>query len=54
MCYWLMSMNKEKSKKLGVFVNFRDFKGNLIEALTKLINDLRKFGTQVAKNFKPE
>ena len=37
-----------------MFVNFRDFKGNIVEALTKLINDLRKFGAQVAKNFKPE
>jgi len=45
MVYWLMSMNKEKSKKQGVFVNFRDFKGNTLEALTKMINDLKKFGS---------
>ena len=30
------------------------FKGNIIEALSKLINDLKKFGAQVVKNVKPE
>lgn len=57
MSYWLMSMNKEKvskslnndlisfqAKKLGVFVNFKDFKGKIVDALEKLINDLKKFG----------
>jgi hypothetical protein len=54
MVYWLMGLNKEKTKKLGVFVNFRDFKGNLNEALTKLLNDLKKFGSQTIKNCKPD
>lgn len=66
MVYWLMAMNKEKvrlafkqtnlvqAKKLGVFVNFRDFKGNTGEALSKMIGDLRKFGIQVARNCQPE
>lgn len=35
-------------------MNFRDFKGNTTEALAKLINDLKKFGSQVAKNLKVE
>ena len=39
-----MSLNKDKSKKLGVFVNFNDFKGNIIEAVNKLMGDLKKFG----------
>jgi hypothetical protein len=54
MVYWLMSLNKDKSKKLGVFVPFVDFKGNVIDALTKLIGDLKKFGYSNAKNLKPE
>ena len=49
-----MSLNKDKSKKLGVFVPFVDFKGNVIDALTKLIGDLKKFGYSNAKNLKPE
>ena len=54
MVYWLMSLNKEKLKKLGVFVPYVDFKSNVTEALTKLISDLKKFGYSNAKNVKPE
>ncbi len=54
MVYWLMSLNKDKNKKLGVFVPFADFKGNVAEALNKLIGDLKKFGYSNAKNLKPE
>ena len=54
MVYWLMSLNKEKMKKLGVFVPYADFKGNITEALNKLIGDLKKFGYSNAKNVKPE
>ena len=39
---------------MGVFVNFRDFKGNISEALSKLIKDLTKFGSQAIKMCKPE
>ena len=39
---------------MGVFVNFKDYHGNTIEALTKLLNDLKKFGSQAARNVKPE
>lgn len=54
--FWLMSLNKDKvsatiqssdkvqSKKLGPFVPFKDFKGNVNEAMNKLITELRKFG----------
>ena len=35
-------------------MNFKDFKGQVGEALSKMINDLKKFGIQVAKNCKPE
>ena len=44
MIYWLMSLNKEQNKKQGVFINFRDFKGNVVEALNKMLSDLKKFG----------
>ena len=54
MAYWLMSLNKEKSKKLGVFVPYVDFKSNLNEALSKLMSDLKKFGYSNAKNLKVE
>lgn len=54
MVYWLMSLNKDKHKKLGVFVPYADFKGNTVDALTKLISDLKKFGYSNAKNLKPE
>lgn len=54
MVYWLMSMNKDKNKKLGVFVPFVDFKGNITESLTKLISDLKKFGYSNAKILKVE
>ena len=39
---------------MGVFVNFKDYHGNTLEALTKLLNDLKKFGSQAARNVKPE
>jgi hypothetical protein len=39
---------------MGVFVNFRDFKGNIMDALNKLINDLKKFGSQAVRMCKPE
>jgi len=44
MVYWLMSMDRDKSRKLGVFVNFKDFKGKTTDALDKMITDLKKFG----------
>lgn len=43
-----------QAKKMGVFVNFKDYHGNMIEAITKLLNDLKKFGSQAARNVKPE
>jgi|FrelakmetLWP11LW_1041352.scaffolds.fasta_scaffold07261_3 hypothetical protein len=39
---------------MGVFVNFKDYRGNTLEALNKLINDLKKFGSQAVRNAKPE
>jgi coproporphyrinogen III oxidase-like Fe-S oxidoreductase len=48
------TQDKEKMKKLGVFVPYADFKGNINEALNKLIGDLKKFGYSNAKNVKPE
>ena len=39
---------------MGVFVNFKDYHGNNSEALNKLLNDLKKFGSQAARNVKPE
>ena len=39
---------------MGVFVNFKDYHGNVSEAITKLCNDLKKFGSQAARNVKPE
>ena len=54
MVFWLMSLNKDKNKKLGVFVPFADFKGNVTGVLEKLIGDLKKFGYSNAKNLKPE
>lgn len=54
MVFWLMSLNKDKNKKLGVFVPFADFKGNVTGALDKLIGDLKKFGYSNAKNLKPD
>jgi len=37
-----------------VFVNFKDFKSNVLEAYSKMLNDLKKFGSQTIKNCKPE
>ena len=37
-----------------MFVNFKDHKGNITQALEKMVNDLRKFGVQVAKNCRVE
>jgi hypothetical protein len=45
-----MSLNKDKSKKLGVFINFKDFKNNLDEAVKKLTGDLKKFGFRSIQN----
>lgn len=39
---------------MGVFVNFKDYHGKVDEALTKLLADLKKFGSQAARNIKPE
>lgn len=39
---------------MGVFVNFKDYHGKVDEALTKLLTDLKKFGSQAARNIKPE
>ena len=39
---------------MSVFVNFKDYHGNTVEALNKLINDLKKFGSQVVRNVKAE
>lgn len=41
-------------KKMGVFVNFKDYHGNMLEALTKLVTDLKKFGSQAVRSVKPE
>jgi len=54
MCYWLISLNKDMSKKQGIFINFKDFKGKYDDAMNKLITDLRKFGIGVSKTLKPE
>lgn len=54
MIYWLISLNKEQSKKQGVFINFKDFKGKIDDALNKLISDLKKLGIPLAKNLKVE
>lgn len=54
MIYWLISLDKTQSKKQGVFINFRDFKGKIDDALTKLINDLKKLGIPLVKNLKVE
>jgi hypothetical protein len=37
-----------------VFINFKDFKGKTNDALTKMINDLKKFGLPNVKNLKIE
>jgi hypothetical protein len=47
-----MFFRRKKTKKLGVFVNYRDFKGNTTDAITKMLNDLKKFGSQTIKNCK--
>jgi estrogen-related receptor beta like 1 len=54
MIYWLISLNKDMVKKQGVFINFKDFKGKTVDALTKMINDLKKFGLPNVKNLKIE
>lgn len=35
-----------------MFINFRDFKGKVDEALAKMIGDLKKFGLPNVKNLK--
>lgn len=37
-----------------MFINFKDFKGKTNDALTKMINDLKKFGLPNVKNLKIE
>jgi hypothetical protein len=37
-----------------VFVPFKDFKGNAIEAMTKLVKDLKIFGYSGWRNLKIE
>lgn len=69
MVYWLMSLNKEQvsanlfflifttfqqGRKLGVFINYKDFKGKTEEALNKMVTDLKKFGLPNVKNIKIE
>ena len=39
---------------MGVFVNFKDYHGVTMDALNKLTGDLKKFGSQAARNVKPE
>jgi hypothetical protein len=52
--YWLVSLNKDQTKKQGVFINFKDFKGKTDEALSKMVNDLKKFGLPNMKHLKVE
>jgi hypothetical protein len=52
--YWLMSLNKEQNKKQGVFINFKDFKGKIDDAMAKMIKDLKNFGLPNIKNIKVE
>lgn len=54
MVYWLISLNKEQSKKQGVFINFKDFKGKVEGAMSKMVGDLKKFGLPNVKNLKIE
>lgn len=35
-------------------MNFKDYRGGTMEALAKLLSDLKKFGSQAARNVKPE
>ena len=37
-----------------MFINFRDFKGKAEEAITKLLNDLKKFAIPNIKGIKAE
>lgn len=43
-----------QQKKLGVFINYKDFKGKTEEALNKMVTDLKKFGLPNVKNIKLE
>lgn len=53
MAYWLMSLNKDQSKKQGgIFIHFKDHKGKLDQAVQKMLSDLKKFGLPNVKNFK--
>jgi hypothetical protein len=49
-----MSLNKEQNKKQGVFINFKDFKGKIDDAMAKMIKDLKNFGLPNIKNIKVE
>ena len=37
---------------MGVFINFRDFKGKIEDALAKLLNDMKKYGIPNIKSLK--
>ena len=37
-----------------MFINFKDFKGKIDDALSKMIGDLKKFGLPNVKNIKNE
>jgi len=37
---------------MGVFIHFKDFKGNVDGALTKMVADLKKFGLPNISNLK--
>ncbi len=39
---------------MGPFVPFKDFKGNINEAMNKLITELRKFGYSQGKAILPD
>lgn len=39
---------------MGVFVPFKDYKGNIIDAMNKLIKDLKIFGYSNWRNLKVE
>ena len=52
--YWLISLNKDHTKKLSVFMNYKDWKGKSEDAFNKVIADLKKIGLPNVKNIKIE
>ncbi len=58
MSYWLMSLDKDRSKRLGPFVPFRDIKKQAAAKgeevidfmLNRLMGDLKRFGYSNIKN----